>query len=172
MLPTTPAGHFGSPRAPRRIGAGGRPSRDSAARAQARPAVNSRRLLSAALAMAASSAGNSVAPATSPNTSAAATWGGTIFSIIRASRIRDIIRASRVRDIWRGAAGGTRSARAVTGCRSGHVSRRAGLHCLVPAGVAGRDQRERLGGQLEERPAVTCLRAGQQDGAGRAVEAD
>lgn len=41
MAPTIPAGHSGSPRAPRRMAAGATPSWASAARAQARAVANS-----------------------------------------------------------------------------------------------------------------------------------
>lgn len=48
MLPTTPADHCGARSGPGRRGPGSCPSRVSAARAQARPAANSRRRFSAA----------------------------------------------------------------------------------------------------------------------------
>jgi hypothetical protein len=57
MLPTIPAGHTGAPRSPRTIGTGPMPSMPSAARAHFLPVANSRRRLSTALLIAASSSG-------------------------------------------------------------------------------------------------------------------
>jgi hypothetical protein len=56
-LPATPAGQWGAPRGPGSIAAGGTPSAAIAVRAQNRAVVNSRRRLSSARAMTASSSG-------------------------------------------------------------------------------------------------------------------
>jgi hypothetical protein len=85
MLPTSPAGHCGSPRNPGSTGIGGRPSRAIASRAHQRAVVNSCRRLSTDLRMIDSSSGKRVASGRSVNVSTATVPAGRIASIMACS---------------------------------------------------------------------------------------
>lgn len=80
MLPTTPVGHCGSPAGPGGIGPGGRPRRESAAWAQARAVVYSRRRDATARRIAASSDAASSASSSPLVLTVATTPGGRICS--------------------------------------------------------------------------------------------